>query len=302
MHVADTPVPNITLQRRPALPVSNEDQPRTVLERLERLEAVHGPLAGDQLREIEANGHVAGDAQLGLEGVPPAGQALGLRDEEVVVDGVGREEHSLPGHAEGLVELDALASNREERGDLPEQRAGDHVHRRRLVEAGVRFVQCQATFRLDADTGRTSNWDDHSVNSHIFNAYKEKLPSFDQSVSALVEDLYDRGLDRRVLFIFCGEFGRTPRIRYQDTSGRPGRDHWPGAMSVLVSGGGMTTGQVIGSTTSKGAYAKDRKLEPNDLLATIYRFLGIDSSHAFIDPTGRPMPIIPFGQPISELL
>ena len=118
----------------------------------------------------------------------------------------------------------------------------------------------------------------------------------------MVEDLYDRGLDRRVLFIFCGEFGRTPRIRYQDTSGRPGRDHWPGAMSVLVSGGGMTTGQVIGSTTSKGAYAKDRKLEPNDLLATIYRFLGIDSSHAFIDPTCRPMPILPHGQPIAQCL
>jgi hypothetical protein len=67
---------------------------------------------------------------------------------------------------------------------------------RRLVESGVRFVQCQAGFRLRPETGRTSNWDDHSVNSHIFNAYREKLPSFDQSVSALIEDLYQRGLKR----------------------------------------------------------------------------------------------------------
>ncbi len=91
---------------------------------------------------------------------------------------------------------------------------------RRLVEAGVRFVQCQAGFRLKPETGRTSNWDDHSVNSHIFQAYEEKLPSFDQSVSALIEDLYSRGLDKNVLFIFCGEFGRTPMIRNQDPSGR----------------------------------------------------------------------------------
>lgn len=115
---------------------------------------------------------------------------------------------------------------------------------RRLVESGVRFVQCQATFRLKKETGRTSNWDDHSVNSHIFKAYEEKLPSFDQSVSALIEDLYNRGLDQNVLFIFCGEFGRTPLIRNQDSSGRPGRDHWPRAMSVFLSGGGLKMGQV----------------------------------------------------------
>src|SRR5204862_6614719 len=87
---------------------------------------------------------------------------------------------------------------------------------RRLVEAGARFVQCQATMRLRPETGRTSTWDDHSVNVNIFEAYRERMPVFDQCVSALIEDLYDRGLDRHVLFIFCGEFGRTPRIEHQD--------------------------------------------------------------------------------------
>src|SRR6185369_17764549 len=74
---------------------------------------------------------------------------------------------------------------------------------RRLVEAGARFVQCQAEFRLKPETGVTSNWDDHSVNSHIFQAYEEKLPSLDLAMSALVEDLHVRGLDRHVLFLFC---------------------------------------------------------------------------------------------------
>ena len=110
---------------------------------------------------------------------------------------------------------------------------------RRLVETGIRFVQCQAEYRLRPETGVTSNWDDHSVNSHIFQALEEKLPSFDQSVSALIEDLFARGLDQRVLFIFCGEFGRTPKIYNQDRSGRPGRDHWPLAMSVFLAGGGL---------------------------------------------------------------
>lgn len=173
---------------------------------------------------------------------------------------------------------------------------------RRLVEAGVRFVQCQAGFRPRPETGRTSNWDDHSVNSHIFKAYEEKLPSFDQSVSALVQDLHDRGLSDRVLFIFCGEFGRTPLIRNQDESGRPGRDHWPQAMSVFLSGGGLKMGQVIGATSPRGEEPSDRIMDSNCLLATIYHRFGIDTKHTFSNPAGRPIPILPSGQPIHELL
>ena len=173
---------------------------------------------------------------------------------------------------------------------------------RRLVEAGVRFVQCQATYRYKKETGRTSNWDDHSVNSHIFKAYREKLPSFDQSVPALIQDLHDRGLNKRVLFIFAGEFGRTPRIRHQDKSKRPGRDHWAKAMSVLLAGGGLKMGQVIGATNRKAEEPTDRIMNSNCLLATIYHKFGIDTHRAFLDNTGRPIPILTDGKPIRELL
>jgi uncharacterized protein (DUF1501 family) len=173
---------------------------------------------------------------------------------------------------------------------------------RRLVEAGVRFVQCQATFRLPADVGRTSNWDDHSVNSDIFEAYKLKLPVLDHAMSALVEDLYSRGLDRHVLFLFCGEFGRTPRIRNQDPSGRPGRDHWPRAMSVFLAGGGLRMGQVIGATNPRGEEPARRRMDSNCLLATIYQLFGIDTSTMLHDRSGRPIPILAHGEPIRELI
>ncbi|GIW81408.1 MAG: hypothetical protein KatS3mg105_3215 [Gemmatales bacterium] len=173
---------------------------------------------------------------------------------------------------------------------------------RRLIEAGVRFVQCQATYRLPKSVGRTSNWDDHSVNSHIFEAYKIKLPVLDHAISALLEDLHFRGLHERVLFLFCGEFGRTPRIRNQHASGRPGRDHWPRAMSVFLAGGGLRMGQVIGATNSKGEYPSEKPMDSNCLLATIYHQFGIDYSKTLADQTNRPIPILPEGEVIRELL
>jgi uncharacterized protein (DUF1501 family) len=125
------------------------------------------------------------------------------------------------------------------------------------------------------------------------------LPRYDQVVSTLIEDLYARGLDQRVLLIVTGEFGRTPRLEHKD--GRIGRDHYPGAMSILISGGGMPMGQVIGSTDSFGARPRERRLDPHDLLATIYRFLGIDPHRQFPDPTGRPISLCQ-GEPIRELI
>jgi hypothetical protein len=173
---------------------------------------------------------------------------------------------------------------------------------RRLVEAGVRFVQCQAGFRLRPRTGRITTWDDHSVNADIFKAYDEKMPVFDQAVSALLEDLAQRGLDRHVLFVFCGEFGRTPRIEYQDPSRRPGRDHWPIAMSVFLAGGGLRMGQVVGATNPRGEEPSRRGMNSNCLLATIYHRFGIDVKEAYRDRTGRPIPILQEGEPITELL
>ncbi len=173
---------------------------------------------------------------------------------------------------------------------------------RRLVEAGVRFVQCQANLRIRPENGITTTWDDHSVNVDIFKAHEERFPIFDQAVSGLIEDLYQRGLDQRVLFIFCGEFGRTPRIAYQDASRRPGRDHWPRAMSVLLAGGGLQMGQVVGSTNARGEEPSHRGMDSNCLLATIYHQFGIDVNKVYHDRTGRPIPILQDGEPIAELI
>lgn len=173
---------------------------------------------------------------------------------------------------------------------------------RRLIESGVRFVQMQATFRLRKETGRVSNWDDHSVNSNIFDAYRERMPVFDVAVPALIEDLRARGMDQNVLFVFCGEFGRTPKIRYQDKSKRPGRDHWASAMNVFLAGGGLKMGQVVGATNSRGEHPVERTMDSNCLLATIYRKFGIDANHHYYDNSGRPIPILTDGEPIPELI
>jgi len=180
---------------------------------------------------------------------------------------------------------------------------------RRLVEAGCSFVRMDMnnpnTPGVD-ETRTAGNWDIHAVNGDLYYDLAVRLAPFDRAVAALVQDIYDRGLDRKTMLIVAGEFGRTPRINPArgTRSGvmQPGRDHWPGAMSVLVSGGGAPMGQVIGSTTDKGEYPKDNPLDPNDLLATVYRHLGIDQEHAFLDRSGRPMPILPHGKPIAELL
>jgi hypothetical protein len=182
---------------------------------------------------------------------------------------------------------------------------------RRLVEAGVSFVtmvmeNCIAPGQ-PMPKELVYNWDSHAVNCHIFKDALVRLPIYDRTITALVEDLRRRGLDKKVLLVVTGEFGRTPRITpaigTQTGVMQPGRDHWPQAMSVLVSGGGLKMGQVVGSTNSKGEHPKDRPFTPNDLWATVFRHLGIDYNNtAFPDHRGRPMPILPFGDPIAELL
>jgi uncharacterized protein (DUF1501 family) len=180
---------------------------------------------------------------------------------------------------------------------------------RRLAEAGASFVTVTMEHPCPGKAspfGVTYNWDSHAVNCHMFTDLLMKLPMLDQSVAALVHDLYDRGLDKKVMLIVTGEFGRTPRINStigsQTKVMQPGRDHWPQAMSILVSGGGMKTGVVVGSTNSKAEHPKDRPLEPNDLWATMFQHLGIDIEHTFPDHQGRPMPILSTGTPISELI
>jgi hypothetical protein len=196
---------------------------------------------------------------------------------------------------------------REKYGDHPwGQRA---IMARRLVEAGVTFVTAiiENPFCKQVPWIKNGvyNWDSHAVNCHLYDDALVRLPIFDRTIAALIEDIYARGLDKRVMVVVTGEFGRTPRVSHsigtQTGVMQPGRDHWPGAMSVLTFGGGMRTGQVVGSTNSKGEYPADRPLTPNDLWATVFNHLGININHSFPDLSGRPMPILPFGEPIKEL-
>lgn len=156
---------------------------------------------------------------------------------------------------------------------------------RRLVEAGVTYVTCLSG----------GGWDTHTNN---FSELKDvTLPRYDRAVAALVSDLYERGLGDRVLVMAFGEFGRTPRINRD-----AGRDHWPGAMSVLFSGGGLKVGQMVGSTDSHGAYPTSKPYSPGCVLATMYHVMGIDYNHHFYDQSDRPIPVLPEGRPITELI
>jgi len=168
---------------------------------------------------------------------------------------------------------------------------------RRLVEAGVGFVSVRVPG--SSPGSKASDWDDHAVNWDMLTAMNGRLPRYDHVVSALIDDIYDRGLDRDVLLVVTGEFGRTPRLEFRD--GKIGRDHYPGAMSILVAGGGIPTGQIIGETSNFGSYPVDRKLDPHDILATIYHHLGIDHRREYTDPQGRPFPLT-HGTPIKELV
>src|SRR5260221_4043945 len=124
---------------------------------------------------------------------------------------------------------------------------------RRLVEAGVDLVTTSLHGSL---CGRVGNWDDHAVNHHIFEAMKARCVYFDRAVAALIEDLHDRGLNRRAMVLVTGEFGRTPKINYHPDSAsgvrQPGRDHWPRATSLLFAGGGIRRGPVIRATGQVG--------------------------------------------------
>jgi hypothetical protein len=156
---------------------------------------------------------------------------------------------------------------------------------RRLVEAGVSFVTIQAG----------GGWDTHGDN---FKSLKNSLlPKFDTALAALVSDLHDRGMQDDVLVVAFGEFGRTPKIN----SGA-GRDHWPGAMSILYAGGGLKMGQAIGTTNALAEYPTSKPYTPGCVLSTMYHVLGIDHKHTFYDQAQRPMPVLAEGEPIAELV
>src|SRR5262249_10935247 len=122
------------------------------------------------------------------------------------------------------------------------------------------------------------------------------LPRFDRAFSALIEDLDERGLLESTLVLAWGEFGRTPRVNND-----AGRDHYPNVFSAALAGGPVNGGRVVDESDAHGAFLKANPKSPQDVLATLYRHLGIDVNQQFVHPSGRPMSILPHGMAIDEL-
>ncbi len=156
---------------------------------------------------------------------------------------------------------------------------------RRLIEAGVGCV-----------TLAYGGWDTHGEN---FTTLRRQLPELDRGIANMVQDLHDRGMDRDVVTVCWGEFGRTPRV---NGSAGGGRDHWAPVMSAMVAGGGLRMGQAVGASNARGEVPRDRSCTPAQLLATIYRAMGIDPSITFPNQSGRPMYILDDRDPVTELL
>ena len=185
-------------------------------------------------------------------------------------------------------------------GQAPKTRAINGRHRWgqsvllacRLVEVGVTFVT------VNTDPGSLT-WDVHGDNRGGAITYTMQLAAqqMDQMVTALIEDLHERGLNKKVLVVIWGEFGRTPKV-----NNCVGRDHWPNVFCVAFAGAGVKGGQIIGASDNKAAVPADRPIKPQDVLATMYRHLGIDPSIPLYTHSGRPVPILSEGRVIPELV
>jgi hypothetical protein len=166
---------------------------------------------------------------------------------------------------------------------------------RRLVEAGVRFVNVTWDCYWERLKLQYDCWDTHTRNFPILRDYN--LPYLDLTYSALMEDLDRRGLLDETLVVVMSDFGRTPRI-----NANGGRDHWTFCYSVMLAGAGIQGGAVHGASDSQAAFVKDNPVSTGDICATIYHILGIDPAMTVPDRTGRPIPIAHGGQPIGEIL
>jgi len=154
---------------------------------------------------------------------------------------------------------------------------------RRLVEAGVRIVTVDLRW-----------WDTHVKGFESLRL--GFLPRWDQAYTALIQDLDERGLLDTTLVVAWGEFGRTPRVNND-----AGRDHYPNVFSAALAGGPVQGGRVVGESDAKGAFPKTNPKPPQDVLATIYRHLGVDTTKQYINGAGRPIVALPFGTPLLEL-
>lgn len=261
----------------------------------------------DRLRTATANLELANDITLDR-----------VDDRKTLLRGLDRLPRALDSGRmmEGLDRFTRLAlemvSNEKARRafDLSTESAATHAmygkHRwgqmallaRRLVEAGVTFV----TLNTAPDCLR---WDWHR---NVVNEQRPAEgpdgpnrgmsisgPALDRALSALIADLHERGLSRRVLLIVWGEFGRTPRLNHNG-----GRDHWGSLGNVLLAGGRIPSGELIGASAPHGDIPVERPVSPTDLLATLYQHLGIDLQAQTINTLGRPIPLLPDGKPLFE--
>jgi hypothetical protein len=154
---------------------------------------------------------------------------------------------------------------------------------RRLCEAGVGFV-----------TVHFGGWDMHGS---IEREFKKQGPIVDQAVSAFVNDLHERGLEKDILLVITGEFGRTPKLNTA-----AGRDHWAPLSTLAFAGGGLKMGQVIGESSARAETPKSKPISPQDLMATLFHVLGVPTDLHYADQMGRPVPMLEGGKPIGELI
>lgn len=159
---------------------------------------------------------------------------------------------------------------------------------RRLCEAGCGFVTLHYA-------NSSQGWDMHN---QMTPQLQQACPPMDRAVSVFLEDLAQRGMAEKVLFVITGEFGRTPRI-----NGDAGRDHWGPLCTLALAGGGLKMGQVVGESSDKAETPKSKPIYPKDLMATIFHVLGIDPQQQYVDQSGRPTYLLPDeAQPIAELI
>jgi uncharacterized protein (DUF1501 family) len=204
--------------------------------------------------------------------------------------GLAAAEHAkILGKTQALMtskQMEAFKVNKEPKEVLDRYGTGGFARgclmARRLVETGVPFVE--------VDLG---GWDTHNGN---FTSLRTKLPELDKAMSALVEDLVERGMYQDTAVIWMGEFGRTPRI-----NGTAGRDHWARSWSVVVGGAGFKGGQVVGKTNADGTDVETEPYSAEDLMASVCKAVGISLDTTFTSRNGRPMKIANSGKVIKEL-
>lgn len=251
-----------------------------------------------------------------LEGVVP-----NLNDRQRLLTQLGRMQRTVDENAETIQSFGAfheqaynLITSTAARNAFDLNKESDRVrdaygrHRlgqscllaRRLIEAGVHFV-----------TVSNGDWDTH--NNHFARLKgrnpsaparddAELLPRLDSAYSSLLSDLSARGLLETTMVVWCGDFGRTPRIdRVPSIGGGPGRDHWDRAGTICIGGGGIKTGTVLGATDNIGAFVVDSPVKPLDLAATIYQALGIPLDTTYPARDGRPIDLVGDGKPVRQL-